>query len=54
MAVVGVAIVDIAAGLFASNAILAALHHRQQTGSGQYIDVALLDTQVAWLANVAN
>lgn len=51
---VGVAIVDITAGLFAANAILAALHHRQQTGEGQYIDVALLDTQVAWLANVAH
>ncbi len=51
---VGVAIVDITAGLFASNAILAALHHRQESGQGQYIDVALLDTQVAWLANVAH
>jgi formyl-CoA transferase len=51
---VGVAIVDITAGLFAANAILAALHHRTQTGLGQYIDVALLDTQVAWLANVAH
>ncbi len=51
---VGVAIVDITAGLFASNAILAALHHREKTGEGQYIDVALLDTQVAWLANVAH
>ncbi len=51
---VGVAIVDITAGLFASNAIFAALHHREKTGEGQYIDVALLDTQVAWLANVAH
>ncbi|MFQ5422209.1 MAG: CaiB/BaiF CoA transferase family protein, partial [Anaerolineae bacterium] len=51
---VGVAIVDITAGLFASNAILTALHHREKTGEGQYIDVALLDTQVAWLANVAH
>lgn len=50
---VGVAIVDITAGLFASNAILSALHHRQQTGEGQYIDVALLDSQLGWLANVA-
>lgn len=50
---VGVAIVDITAGLFASSAILAALHHRERTGEGQYIDVALLDSQVAWLANVA-
>ncbi len=50
---VGVAIVDISAGLFAATAILAALHSRQQTGTGQHIDVALLDSQVAWLANVA-
>lgn len=49
---VGVAIVDITAGLFASNAILAALYHREQTGEGQYIDVSLLDSMVAWLANV--
>jgi len=50
---VGVAIVDITAGLFASHAILAALHHREKTGQGQYIDVALLDAQLGWLANVA-
>jgi formyl-CoA transferase len=50
---VGVAIVDITAGLFAANAILTALHHREKTGVGQYIDVALLDSQVGWLANVA-
>jgi formyl-CoA transferase len=50
---VGVAIVDITAGLFACTAILAALHERKSSGQGQYIDVALLDTQVAWLANVA-
>jgi crotonobetainyl-CoA:carnitine CoA-transferase CaiB-like acyl-CoA transferase len=51
---VGVAIVDITAGLFAANAILAALLHRERTGQGQSIDVALLDAQVAWLANVAH
>lgn len=51
---VGVAIVDITAGLFASSAILAALHERSNSGRGQYIDVALLDAQVAWLANVAH
>ena len=51
---VGVAIVDITAGLFACNAILSALHERSHSGQGQYIDVALLDTQVAWLANVAH
>ena len=50
---VGVAIVDITAGLFASHAILAALHHREKGGQGQYIDVALFDAQLGWLANVA-
>jgi formyl-CoA transferase len=51
---VGVAIVDIAAGLFACNAILASLFARQQTREGQRIDISLLDSQVAWLANVAS
>jgi crotonobetainyl-CoA:carnitine CoA-transferase CaiB-like acyl-CoA transferase len=51
---VGVAIVDISAGLYAVSAILAALHHRTLTGEGQYIDVALLDAQLGWLANVAS
>ncbi len=51
---VGVAIVDISAGLFAATAILAALHHRAQTGRGQWIDVALFDAQLGWLANVAS
>jgi len=51
---VGVAIVDITAGLFASSAVLAALHYREKTGVGQYIDIALLDSQVAWLANQAS
>lgn len=51
---VGVAIVDITAGLFANSAILTALHHRTKTGRGQFIDIALLDSQIAWLANVAH
>jgi len=51
---VGVAIVDITAGLFACSAILAALHYREKTGEGQYIDMALLDAQVAWLGNQAS
>jgi formyl-CoA transferase len=51
---VGVAIVDITTGLFACSAILAALHYREKTGTGQYIDMALLDAQVAWLANQAS
>jgi len=50
---VGVAIVDITAGMYTGMAILAALHERKSSGQGQYIDVALLDSQVAWLANVA-
>lgn len=49
----GVAIVDVTAGLFATQAILAALRHRDQTGQGQYVDVALFDSQLAWLVNVA-
>ena len=49
----GVAIADITAGMYASHAILAALHHRSKTGEGQYIDVALFDAQLGWLANVA-
>ncbi len=49
---VGVAIVDITAGMYASHAILAALHHRSRTGEGQFIDVALFDSQLGWLANV--
>ncbi|MFZ7125333.1 MAG: CaiB/BaiF CoA transferase family protein [Desulfobacterales bacterium] len=51
---VGVAIVDITTGLFAVNAILAALRHRERTGVGQYIDMALLDSTLAWLANVGS
>lgn len=51
---VGVAIADITAGLFACNAILAALYARQTTGKGQRVDISLLDSQVAWLANVAS
>jgi crotonobetainyl-CoA:carnitine CoA-transferase CaiB-like acyl-CoA transferase len=50
---VGVALTDILTGLYASNAILAALAHRQKTGVGQHIDLALLDVQVACLANQA-
>ena len=51
---VGVAIADITAGLFACNAILAALFEHQRSGKGQRIDISLLDTQVAWLANVGS
>jgi crotonobetainyl-CoA:carnitine CoA-transferase CaiB-like acyl-CoA transferase len=48
---VGVAVTDLMSGLYAVTAILAALQHRHQTGEGQHIDLALLDTQVACLAN---
>ena len=51
---VGVAVADLMTGMYATSAILAALHHRQATGRGQHIDLALLDTQVAWLANQAS
>ncbi|MCC5854021.1 MAG: CoA transferase, partial [Alkalimonas sp.] len=51
---VGVAAADLMTGMYAVSAILAALHHRHQTGQGQHIDLALLDTQVAWLANQAS
>jgi crotonobetainyl-CoA:carnitine CoA-transferase CaiB-like acyl-CoA transferase len=48
---VGVAVVDVTTGLYACNAILAALFARTHTGKGQYIDIALLDVQIALLAN---
>ena len=51
---VGVAIVDVASALFACNAILAALLARGRTGEGQHIDIALLDSQIALLANVGS
>ena len=50
---VGVAVADIMAGMYATTAVLAALNARTQTGKGQYIDVPLYDSQVAWLANQA-
>jgi len=50
---VGVALVDIMTGLYATVGILAALAHRERTGEGQVIDVALLDVSVATLANQA-
>nr|WP_057929634.1 CaiB/BaiF CoA-transferase family protein [Burkholderia ambifaria] len=50
---VGVALTDVMTGLYASVAVLAALAHRERTGRGQYIDLALLDVQIACLANQA-
>jgi len=46
---VGIAVTDIAAGMFAAYGILAALRVRDRTGHGQLVDVAMLDGQVAWL-----
>ena len=50
----GVALTDLMTGMYATIAVLAALTHRDRTGEGQYIDMALLDTQVAMLANVGS
>ena len=49
---VGVAVADLFTGMYATVAVLAALRHRDATGQGQAIDMALLDTQVAMLANL--
>jgi crotonobetainyl-CoA:carnitine CoA-transferase CaiB-like acyl-CoA transferase len=49
---VGVAVADLMTGMYATVAILAALAYRTQSGKGQYIDMALLDTQVAVIANM--
>jgi crotonobetainyl-CoA:carnitine CoA-transferase CaiB-like acyl-CoA transferase len=49
---VGVAVADLFTGMYATVAILAALRHRDSSGLGQVIDMALLDTQVAMLANL--
>jgi formyl-CoA transferase len=51
---VGVAISDITAGIYACNAILAALYARERTGKGDRIDIALFDSTIAWLANVGS
>ncbi len=49
----GVAMADISTGLYATISILAALRHAERTGEGQHIDISLLDTQIACLANQA-
>ena len=49
----GVAVTDIMTGMYACNGILAALHHRTRTGEGQWVNIALLDVQVATMANQA-
>ncbi|MFM8547299.1 MAG: CaiB/BaiF CoA transferase family protein [Betaproteobacteria bacterium] len=48
----GVAVADLFTGMYAAQAILGALFHRERTGEGQYIDTALLDVQVAMMANM--
>jgi len=48
---VGIAVSDLMCGMYASSAILAALHERMRTGQGSTLDLALFDCQVAWLAN---
>ncbi len=48
---VGVGISDVMCGMYATAALLSALRHRDKTGRGQLIDLALLDTQIAWLIN---
>lgn len=50
----GVAIADVFSGMYATSAIMAALIHRDKTGEGQAIDIALLDVQVAVMANMAS
>ncbi|MFM5884901.1 MAG: CaiB/BaiF CoA transferase family protein [Novosphingobium sp.] len=50
----GIPITDLSTGLYATISVLAALNHRNRTGEGQHIDLALLDAQVALLANQAS
>ena len=50
---VGLGIADVMCGMYATVGILAALRHRDMTGEGQFIDLALYDSQVAWLINAA-
>ena len=46
---IGIAVTDIGSGMWAAYAVMAALYYREQQGSGQYIDISMLDSQVAWL-----
>ncbi len=48
---VGVGVADVMCGMYATVGMLAALRHAEATGEGQYIDVALVDSQMAWLVN---
>ena len=51
---VGISIIDISTGMFSATAILAALRARDMTGEGQWVDMSLLDSNVALLANIAS
>jgi formyl-CoA transferase len=51
---VGVATADVIAGLFAANAIQAALRHAEKTGQGQHVDISLIETQLAALVNIGS
>ena len=48
---VGVGVADVMCGMYACSGILAALRHRDRSGEGQHIDLALVDSQIAWLVN---
>lgn len=48
---VGVGIADVMTGMYATTGILAALHHRSRTGQGQYLELSLVDSTIAWLIN---
>jgi crotonobetainyl-CoA:carnitine CoA-transferase CaiB-like acyl-CoA transferase len=50
---VGIPVADVFAGLYGCIGVLAALRHRTETGQGQQVDIGMLDTHVAWLANQA-
>ena len=50
---VGVPVADVFAGLYGAIGVLAALRHMEKTGQGQQIDIGMLDTHAAWLANQA-
>jgi crotonobetainyl-CoA:carnitine CoA-transferase CaiB-like acyl-CoA transferase len=49
-----IAIADMTCGMYSAMGILAALYSREKTGRGQFLDMALLDSQLAWLANVGS
>ena len=49
----GIAVSDIGAGMWAAFAVMTAIHHRTNQGEGQYIDISMLDAQVAWMTYMA-